>query len=127
MSPEGAGHQLVDAFSRGDAGAARAALAPEAAFHSPVADYRGNDEIAPVLEALLRVLRVTANVATHRNDTETVWFFRGEVEGEEADGVLRVVAAPGARATDVTLMIRPLDALLKGLKAMERALRPNSR
>lgn len=102
----------------------RAALAPDAVFHSPVADYRADDQIAPMLDALLRVLRVTATVAVHGDDTETFCFFRAEVAGEEADGVLRVVAAPGGRAGDVTLMIRPLDALLKGVKAMERRLRP---
>jgi hypothetical protein len=31
---------------------------------------------------------------------------------------------PSAPASEVTLMIRPLDALPEGLKGMERALRP---
>jgi hypothetical protein len=47
---------------------------------SPVADYRGHDQIAPVLDALTRVVRVTGNVAVHRDDAETVWFFTAEVE-----------------------------------------------
>ncbi len=115
----GAGHPLIDAFARGDARAAREALAPDAVFHSPVADYRGRDQIAPVLDALTRVVRVTATVAVHRDDAETVWFFTADVEGERADGVLRVRGAPAA---DVTLMIRPLDALLAGVKAMGREL-----
>jgi hypothetical protein len=72
-----------------------------------------------VLEALTRVVRVTADVAVHRDDAETVWFFRAEVAGERADGVLRVRGAPAA---DVTLMMRPLDALLAGVKAMRREL-----
>jgi hypothetical protein len=118
-APNGAGHPLIDAFTRGDARATREALAPDAVFHSPVADYRGPDQIAPVLDALTRVVRVTADVAVHRDDGETVWFFTAEVEGERADGVLRVRGAP---ATDVTLMIRPLDALLAGVKAMGREL-----
>jgi hypothetical protein len=118
-APDVAGHPLIDAFARGDARAAREALAPDAVFHSPVADYRGRDQIAPVLAALTRVVRVTANVAVHRDDAETVWFFTAEIEGERADGVLRVRGAPAA---DVTLMIRPLDALLAGVKAMGREL-----
>jgi hypothetical protein len=118
-APGGAGHALIDAFARGDARAAREALAPDAVFHSPVADYRGRDQIAPVLDALTRVVRVTATVAVHRDDAETVWFFTAEVEGERADGVLRVRGAPAA---DVTLMIRPLDAVLAGVKAMGRLL-----
>jgi hypothetical protein len=118
-APGGAGHALIDAFARGDARAAREALAPDAVFHSPVADYRGQDRIAPVLEALTRVVRVTADVTVHRDDAETVWFFTAEVEGERAEGVLRVHGAPAA---DVTLMIRPLDALLAGVKAMVREL-----
>lgn len=126
MSAEDPGHRLIEGFSSGDAGAVRRALAPDAVLHSPVADYRGHEQIAPVLDALLRVLRVTATVASHGDDTETVCFFDAEVAGEKADGVLRVVAAPGGRISDVTLMIRPLDALLKGVKAMERALRPDA-
>jgi SnoaL-like protein len=118
-TPGGAEYPLIDAFVRGDSRAAREALAPNAVFHSPVADYRGQDRIAPVLDALTRVVRVTADVAVHRDDAETVWFFTAEVEGERADGVLRVRGAPAA---DVTLMIRPLDALLAGVKAMGREL-----
>ena len=126
MKPTGAGHELIDAFARGDAGAVRRALAPDAVFHSPVADYRGHDQIARLLDALLRVLRVTATVAVHGDDTQTICSFRAEVEGRQADGVLRVVAMPGARASDVTLMLRPLGALLEGLKGMERELRSNA-
>jgi ketosteroid isomerase-like protein len=118
---DAAGHPLIDAFARGDARGAREAMAPDAVFHSPVADYRGRDQIAPVLDALTRVVRVTANVAVHRDDAETVWFFTADVEGERADGVLRVVAERDAPAGEVTLMIRPLDALLAGVKAMGRA------
>ena len=74
------------------------------------------------LDALARVFRVTANVALHGDDTETVWFFTAEVEGKQADGVLRVIAVHDAPARGVTLMIRPLDTLLAGVKAMGRAL-----
>jgi hypothetical protein len=40
------------------------------------------------------------------------------VEGEQADGVLRVIAVPDAPPSDVTFMIRPLDTVLTRVKAM---------
>jgi hypothetical protein len=81
--------------------AVRLALLPDAVFHTPVADYRGLDEIAPVLDTLLRVLRVTSTVAMHGDDTENICFFRAEVEGKQADGSCawsRCRARPPARS-----------------------------
>ena len=55
----------------------------------------------------------TANV-THRD----VRLFTAEAEGEQVNDVLRVIALHGATASDTTLMIRRLDALLVGVRAM---------
>jgi SnoaL-like domain len=119
-SPSASGHPLIEAFARGDAGAARDALTPDAVFHGPVADYRGRDQIDPALDALSRVLTVTGTEAVHWDDDETAWFFTAEVAGKNADGVLRVVTGRAGGATAVTLMIRPLNTLLAGVKAIGR-------
>jgi len=122
MSEAGTGQAIVDAFARADAAAVCAALAPDATFHSPVADYQGAGRIDPVLSALTRVLADVAPVSVHHDDGETVAFFRATVEGRHADGVLRVIAERDAPATELTLMVRPLDTLIAGVKAMGRIL-----
>jgi hypothetical protein len=117
------GTLVVEAFAGGDSAGVTAALADDAVFRSPAADYHGRERFAPVLKALLAgVVTGVARVSLHARTGETVAFFAATVEGREVDGVLRVVAAADAPATELTLMIRPLEALLAGVKAMQRAL-----
>ena len=122
MASNVAGHGLIEAFSRGDVEAMRGALAADAVFHSPVADYRGLEEITPILRALARIVDVTATVSVHGDGRETIGVFTAQVEGRPADGVLRVVGAPGTPAGEFTLMVRPLETLLAAVKAMGREL-----
>jgi hypothetical protein len=116
------GREVVDAFVAGDAAAVVGALAADATFHSPVADYQGRQQFAPVLQALATVVNDATLASVHEARGETVAFFAATVEGRRADGVLRVVADGGEPATALMLMIRPLSTLLAGVKAMERAL-----
>ena len=74
-----------------------------------------------------RVVERDDPVAVHGDDTETVCFFTAEAEGDQPNGVLRVIAVHGAPAREITLMIRPLEALRAGVKAMERQLRTPAR
>src|SRR3954452_8329923 len=53
-----AGRRLTDAFLACDALAMVAELAPDAVFHSPVADYEGRDRIGAVLTAVTQVVAV---------------------------------------------------------------------
>jgi hypothetical protein len=122
MAARTSARQIVDAFVRGDADAVRRRVASDAVFHSPVADYTG-DEIGPVLEALMVVMRITDTAAVHGDDNDAVCFFVADVDGRRGDGVLRVVAPDRARATEMTLMLRPLETLMGGVEAMRRALR----
>jgi hypothetical protein len=116
------GRGVVDAFVSGDAAAVVGALAADATFHSPVADYRGRQQFAPVLPARATVVADATLTAGHEAPGETVAFIEATIEGRRADGVLRVVVDGGEPATALTLMIRPLSTLLAGVKAMERAL-----
>ena len=126
MASDGTGRGIVQAFLAGDAGAVKDALSDDATFHSPVADYRGRDEFGPVLDALGDVVTGGEAVSVVEESGHTVAFFTGTVEGLSAEGVLRVVAQGDAPATELTLMIRPLESLLAGVKAMGRALAARS-
>jgi ketosteroid isomerase-like protein len=116
------GRDVAQVFAGGDAAAVVGALAADATFHSPVADYQGRQQFAPVLQALATVVTDATIVSVHEGSAETVAFFTATVEGRRADGILRVIADSDQPATALMLMIRPLSTLLAGVKAMERAL-----
>jgi hypothetical protein len=114
---------LVGALLAGDATTATALLPTDVAFHSPVADYRGREAVTTVLRALTAVLgdaRRTA--ALLEQPGETVAFFAATVADRPAEGMLRVIAAPDGMPADVTLMVRPLGALMAGVERMKALL-----
>jgi hypothetical protein len=126
MASGDTGRSIVEAFLAGNSAAVKDALAEDGVFHSPVADYRGRGEFGPVLDVVGSVVPGGELVSLIEESGQTVAFFTATVEGKPADGVLRVIAEGDAPATEVTLMIRPLETLLGGVKAMGRALAERS-
>ena len=112
-------HPVVAAFAAGDAEALLAAVSDDVVFHSPVADYRGRETAGPVLRALMGVVGDVEVTRTFDAPGDVAAFLTGTVAGRDVDGVLRIAGDP---ACDLTLMIRPLDALLAGVEEMRRAL-----
>src|SRR3954453_2607605 len=110
---------LVEAFLAGDVAGAAGHLAPDATFHSPVADYDGSERIAALWAAGGQVLDGPQATAVIDGEDETVAFFTATFQGRRGDGVLRVVGEP---ARDVTLMVRPLETLIPAVKEMGRLL-----
>jgi hypothetical protein len=106
----------------GDSAAIAELLAPEATFHSPVTDYRGRERAAKVLTALSRVVTDAEPARILEGPGETTAFFTATAEGRAAEGVLLVVADGDGLATDLTLMVRPLEALLGGIERMKELL-----
>jgi SnoaL-like domain len=105
------GSAIVEAFVAGDSSRMIGLLAPDATFHSPVTDYHGRERVARVLSALVEVV-TDVRVTTVLDGPEgTAAFFTAAGDGRPADGVLHVVAAPGAPAAELTLMLRPLRTL----------------
>jgi SnoaL-like domain len=115
----GSGQAIVQAFRAGDAPAMMASLAPDATFRSPVTDYRGRERIAEVLDALVQVVTDVRVTRTLEGEEATAAFFDAAGDGRRAEGVLLVRAAPGAPATELTLMLRPLATLLAGIERMK--------
>ena len=112
----------MKAFVAGDAAAMTALLAPDATFHSPVTDYRGRERVGEVLAALAEVLTEVRLTRLLEGAEGTAGFFSASVDGRGAEGVLLVVGAAGAPASDVTLMVRPLSSLLSGIERMKALL-----
>ena len=110
---------FVDAFLAGDLAGAATHLAPDATFHSPVADYDGRERIATLWSTVAQVLEAPQATTVIEGDGEAVAFFTAAFDGRPGDGMLRVVGEP---ARDVTLMVRPLETLVPAVKAMGRLL-----
>src|SRR3954453_2400347 len=110
---------LATTLLAGDGPAATELLAEEARFHSPVADYEGRPPIAKLFAAITRVVSDGEGTSVLERDGERASFFTATAEGRGIDGVGRAVGAP---ATDVTLLVRPLEALLPAVEAMGREL-----
>jgi SnoaL-like domain len=117
-----AGPAIVEAFVAGDSTRMIELLAPDATFHSPVTDYRGRERVARVLSALVQVVTDVRVTRVLDGPEGTAAFFTAAGDGRSADGVLHVLAAPGAPASELTLMLRPLETLHAGIERMKVVL-----
>jgi hypothetical protein len=110
-----AARRLIDALLAGDTPSAAALLAPDAAFHSPIRDYAGADQISSVWRAIAGVVANALPTSIHERDGETIAFFAGAIKDQPVDGVLRTLTNDDDRVTDITLMVRPWAALKAGI------------
>jgi hypothetical protein len=113
---------LIAALGSRDGSALEGLLADQVAFHSPVADYESREEIVRLFVTIGGVVENLRSRRVLAQGRETVTFVEGEVDGRTIDGVLDVIEGDDGRIAEVTLMLRPLDALLLGVKKMGAAL-----
>jgi quercetin dioxygenase-like cupin family protein len=114
-----AGRRLTDAFLACDAMTMVAELAPDAVFHSPVADYEGRDRIGVVLSALTQVVAGPRPSHLIEGSDETLLAFTAEFEGSVGDGVLLTTGQRDRAISELTLMVRPLATLLDAVDRMK--------
>src|SRR4051794_25083901 len=115
---------ILTALTERDGVALREQLATDVTFNSPVRSYHGRDDVAHLLEligGLLADLRVTRLVDA---PGETVAFVSaGAGAGERPlDGVLDERRDDAGQTVELTLMLRPLGALLHAIERMGKAL-----
>lgn len=115
--------EFHDRFLAGDVRGTLVLLAPDAIFHSPASDYEGHDRIARVFAALTHVISDAQATGVWRGDRDTAVAFSARIDGRQVDGMLRVIEGDHGTVTDVTLLLRPLDALLAGVERMKALLR----
>jgi hypothetical protein len=113
---------VADAYLAGDITAIEERLAPDAVFRSPIADYQGRDEIMPVLVALGQVLTGMRAISKLEGAGETAVLYSGRVGSKEVQGILHVETALDGRISRITMMVRPLDALIEGVRLMDQKL-----
>jgi quercetin dioxygenase-like cupin family protein len=116
---QSAGRRLTDAFLARDAAGMVAELAPDAVFHSPVADYEGHDRIGAVLAAVTQVVAAPRTSNVIEDPGQTLLTFTAELEGRAGDGMLLATGDHEAPITELTLMVRPLATLLDAVDRMK--------
>jgi SnoaL-like domain len=110
---------LLQAIQARDRAALAELLAEDAVFHSPVASYRGRDEVVHLLATIGGVLD-DVNVT---REVDTVTFVTAQVGDHQLDGMLDEIRDGDGRIAEITLMLRPLAALQAAVERMGRALR----
>jgi hypothetical protein len=97
-------------------------LAEDVIFNSPVATYRGRDDVVHLLMIISGVVEGYAVDRELSGRGERVTFVTGRITGEAVDGVVDSRFNDQREITELTLMLRPLRALLAGVELMGQAL-----
>lgn len=116
------GSRLLTAVANRDEARIRELLADDVAFHSPVADYGGRADVAHLMTTiggLLEDVRVARQLADGR---ELASFINARVAGNDLDGVVDEIRGEDGKIAELTLMLRPLEALMGAVHEMGAAL-----
>jgi hypothetical protein len=113
---------LVEALCERDPERIAGTLAGGVVFNSPVATYHGREDVAHVLATAADVLDDLSVKRRMSRPPEEVVFVSARIAGKDVDGVLDQVVDRDGLVAEVTLMLRPLSALLSGVKRMGAAL-----
>ena len=99
-----------------------AMLAADVRFHSPIRDYLGQADVTHLFTAIARVLDGVEAVRELSEASERTTFICGTVDGHAIEGVLDEHVDEAGRIVEVTLMLRPLSALNRAVRAMTSVL-----
>jgi hypothetical protein len=113
---------LLDALRAADRTALADVLSDDVVFHSPVTDYHGRGEVVTLLATLGTVVEDVRVRREIRQGRETATFIEGSVGGRGVDGVLDQIEDETGRVCEITLLLRPLEVLLEGVRRMRTAL-----
>ena len=113
---------VANAFLAGDLSSIERRLAPDAVFRSPVTEYVGPEQIMPVLTALGEVITGLRAISKLEGPGESAVLYGGRVGTSDVQGVLHVETTLDGRISAMTMMVRPLDALLEGVELMRQKL-----
>jgi hypothetical protein len=98
------------------------ALSEHVVFHSPVRDYSGRADVTHILTTIGGVL---GEIEAHRelvSERELVTIITATHGEAPMSGVLHETYDDAGRVEGVTLLLRPLSALLEAIAAMRAAL-----
>jgi hypothetical protein len=100
------------AVERHDLPALLQTLAPDVIFHSPVVyhDYRGREQIAPLLAAVMEIFSDFTYVDEFMTTNGKVLQFRAKVGERELEGVDILKFDANGLVQEFTVMVRPYSA-----------------
>jgi hypothetical protein len=113
---------FVRALQHSDRETLASLLANEVIFNSPVATYRGRDDVAHLLGIIGDVLTELNSTGALGDGSRTVTLLAGRVGEHDVDGALVQVAGADGQLVELTLMLRPLSGLLAGVEEMGQRL-----
>ena len=121
-------HQFRSAVEARDVDGALELLSPDVIFRSPVvfSPYQGREAVAPILRAALEVFEDFRYVREIRSDdaTDHALVFQASIGGRRVDGCDLLHAGEDGSITELTVMVRPLSAVLALAEAMKERLQP---
>jgi hypothetical protein len=108
------------AVEASDLEAARALLAPEIVFHSPVTfhPFIGRETVARLLAEVAQVFENFRYTDELDVDGAHALIFRAEVDGRELEGIDLLRFGADGLIADFTVMVRPLSGLIPFAQAM---------
>ena len=118
---------IADALHARDRSAFDALLADEVVFRSPGRTYRDRDEVLHLLVTLTGLFDEATTVRMWTGDQGAATFLEIRIDDLRLDGMLEEVHDDDGRVAQLTLMLRPLTAVLKAVERMGRALESAAR
>ena len=97
-------------------------LAEEIVFDSPVARYRGRDDVAHLLSLIARCVEDVRPAHGFTDDGRSVGEFTATVDGQPLNGVLIQQLDGAGLIGELTLFIRPLTTLRRAVEKMRSSL-----
>jgi hypothetical protein len=97
-------------------------LADDVTFNSPVATYRGRADVEHLLTIISGVVDRFEVERELTGPDEAVAFVSGLVAGQRIHGVVDRRFGADGRIIEMTLMLRPLKALISAVELMGKAL-----
>jgi hypothetical protein len=124
LSEDNEGMDLLGAIVGKDREALAGMVGDDVVLHSPGTTYRGREQVVDVLAfapVVIAQLRATRDPVDFGHD-EKLTFIAGRVEEEELDGVLIEARDEAGRIAEITMLVRPLTAVLAATRHLARAL-----
>ena len=99
-------------------------FADDVVFNSPVVfkPYEGREALAMILSAVMRVFESFRYVDQVENDDVAMLLFKARIGERELDGVDILHFGDDDRATELTVMVRPMSGMHALAEAMQRQL-----
>lgn len=113
---------LLEAIRAGDDAALNELTADDVRFHSPVTDYEGRPRVVHLLRTIGGILEELEAEETFHAPSVTVTIASARVEGSSVTAMLREEVDAAGALVDLTLMVRPLEVLMKAVERMGKAL-----